>query len=376
MTPGWLLVGTFLIGVGLVLLGWLIGLDRFLIDVEFVFDKAAPVSKTIASGYTLELNYGPWYCLPFLCPAVYFLAALIAQSTDHHAPPELKEKYSLLGLAKSPIGVAAGWGCLIILVAVNLEIEYTDYDQVGLGWVQAKYIEGVAKKLRAAPGAPVNLPGKRFFPIENKEGAVTKVKELRIHGVWPEDLRVGPEWLVYLFVIVAKLWVGLWQGLVVYLSVLVIWAEWRWFRTGAAEPTADTEVVNDGSYGIRWARTPVMYTIMLGVLVNVFHVLRFANNFQKANYGWWDQKFETWALFLPGFLMVLLAVIVRSRFVLTRSESYLKGQRFFTKSLDRWFLVWCTSSLFLMYLLTLPAAYPFSQLVKWIVDKFTGIGLK
>ena len=110
--PNHLLFATWAIGLLLLLWSYLLGVDRFDVEVQFLFDhpkghagkEIQPEVRTLATGYIQELNYGPWYGLPFLCPAVYCLAGIITRISSRNG----SAKYSFLPLMAKPLGRAVG----------------------------------------------------------------------------------------------------------------------------------------------------------------------------------------------------------------------------------------------------------------------------
>src|SRR5438128_1737747 len=63
--PWYLLLFAFGIGVVLSCLSWLIGVNKFIVNVEFVLEDNSIVPRTLAAGFNIEPQYGPWYVLPF-----------------------------------------------------------------------------------------------------------------------------------------------------------------------------------------------------------------------------------------------------------------------------------------------------------------------
>src|SRR4051812_1465831 len=75
--PGWLLLSVWAVGVLIVAWSYLLGLGWFDVEFRFEFENRNRSEPRIAGiGYIQQLNYGPWHFLPFLCPAIYLLAAL------------------------------------------------------------------------------------------------------------------------------------------------------------------------------------------------------------------------------------------------------------------------------------------------------------
>ena len=116
--------------------------------------------------------------------------------------------------------------------------------------------------------------------------------------------------------------------------------------------------------------------MILGTLVNVFFILRFAANFYKGSFGFWDQLIEIITLILlPALAMILLGVMASTRFLFQLPDAQRDRQRFFTKSLNWWFRAWSLSAAFFIYLMMLYFAPPLNQLIGWIVGKWTGSGI-
>ena len=93
----------------------MLGLGWFFVEIRFIFDDGTRSAlmmvldrpRTIGLGYIQQLNYGPWHFFPFLCPAVYFLAALTARTTDRLSPVKLRPQCSVLSLSTTRL--AQGW---------------------------------------------------------------------------------------------------------------------------------------------------------------------------------------------------------------------------------------------------------------------------
>ena len=104
---------------------------------------------------------------------------------------------------------------------MNVFVEYKDYQKVSMGWVQAKEME---RRLRTKElYKPVQT--KNLFHVEEKPGEIHDITGVRIDKIHPSNFEVGPDWAVNLFVVIAKAWEGLWEALVFYLAILVVYAE-------------------------------------------------------------------------------------------------------------------------------------------------------
>src|SRR5262249_33838811 len=108
------------------------------------------------SGSSRTRARGVWSAVPWCISwSVSRRRCLCASASPH------LRSLSLPALARQRGWAVSGIGLLLALPCFHLYTEYCDYDELGLGWVQAKYVEGWADSLRSGQDT-VPISGRRF----------------------------------------------------------------------------------------------------------------------------------------------------------------------------------------------------------------------
>jgi hypothetical protein len=299
--------------VGLVLLfsSVVVGLASFWVNLEIETIYNDRVTRTLDLGYLSQANYGAWYLV--LCPVLLAILACAydAMRKGHERYPEMLP--SLDSLGKTWWIALIGILVFSVFVLKNIVVEWNDYKNLGLGWVQARPLENYRSEIEQT-NMPIDLvaKGKKFdrFLLAKQDRFIQRdeIRSIKLLKVDPQ-LHVKNFWSMLIFIVATKFWAGLWEAIVIYFAVLTL----VWGLT--ASRRIDLAVLKDSTgafYHLSWIRRPTLYIFLVGLLVNTFCVLRYISNAVKGSYGKWDQYWSflvfSPALFLIPFLLVLSTI--------------------------------------------------------------------
>lgn len=336
--------------MGLILAGtslW-VGVGVFHAGVVVV-ENSRNYELPLSLGYIEQLNYGVWFLIPFLCPAVFALCAIIFRSSQS-APPEWHRYCDLQILTNRASIAICGIALCALFMCKDVLIEVRDYKTLGLGWVQAESIETQWNQntKRHLTSTPIR---RRFrtFDINDKQ---IQAAEVDLVSVSPPDFHIRGHRAFLVFVLVAKLWCGFWEGLMVYMSVLL--AIWSVGVYRAADPDADAALYKPGDktpalirMHIEWAQPVVICTLLLGLEINFFSITRFVANAAKGSFGSWDQYWSMLTL-SPAVIVGFCAISVLVKAIMSRFQDLDSfGSRM---ELTLW-VVWALSYAMLVHLI-------------------------
>ena len=124
-----------------------------------------------------------------------------------------------------------------------------------------------------------------------------------VTAVYPRQLRVSTHFGFLAFIAIVKTWVGFWEGIVVYASLLAM--IWTVLGISISTPAAVAELTDEK--GSIWAETPALWFLLTGCLTNLFLVARFCANAAKGSFGLPDQ-YVSLTTALPGFAAAVLGL--------------------------------------------------------------------
>jgi hypothetical protein len=157
-------------------------------------------------------------------------------------------------------------------------------------------------------------------------------------------LKVRSFWGMIAFIVVTKIWVGLWEALVMYVSVLTfLWGSQALTRINPKDTIAEDKK----RYSLEWFYRPAFYLLLIGVLVQLFCTFRFCGNAIKGSYGKWDQYWSLLTL-SPAIIVIVLGVMILSK---VHMFPHLENQTYIPKSIVMIVSVWLSSFLYISYLL-------------------------
>jgi hypothetical protein len=145
-----------------------------------------------------------------------------------------------------------------------------------------------------------------------------------------------------LFIVLTKLWGGLWEAIVIYFAILTL----VWGLIGARN--IDLVALKDSTgafYHLSWVRRPAFYIFLVGLLVNLFCVFRYVSNAVKGSYGKWDQ-YLSFLVFSPALFLIPLSVILSTVFNASDNEE----QAYLSKKILVVAGLWFTSFAYVIYL--------------------------
>lgn len=332
---------------GLILLSFsmTVGLASFWVVVEIETTGGEKLSRTLDLGYLSQANYGLWYLI--FCPV---LLAIVACAYD--SMRRTQESHPSIVPSLEQIGKAwwiALLGIIVLgfFVSKNVIVEWNDYKNLGLGWVQAKSLQDYRSEIEKT-NAPIDLvaKGKTFdrFLIPKDESFIQReeIRSIFLTKVDPQ-LEVQSFWGMIFFIVLTKFWVGLWEAIVIYFAILTfVWGI-------KAAQNLDLQALKDETgafYHLSWLRRPAFYIFLVGILVNVFCILRYVSNAVKGSYGKWDQY---WSLlvFSPVLFLIPLSLILSKVNNSTDNEA----QVYFSKRVITVIGVWIISFGYVFYLL-------------------------
>jgi hypothetical protein len=333
------------LGMGLVLLisSLAVGMASFFVKIEIETGANENIQRTLDLGYLSQMNYGIWYLL--FCPILLALVALAydAMRKAQQSFPSMLPSFERLG--KTRWLAAMGIVVLGFFVFKNIIVEWDDYKNLSLGWVQAKPLQDYRDEI-ARTNVPIDLVvrGKKFdrFLIP-PERFIQKdeIRAIKIREVDP-NLHVRSFWGMLLFIALTKFWVGLWEAIVVYFAIVAL----TWGLMGARH--MDLPALKDATgafYHLSWLRRPAFYVFLVGVLVNLFCIFRYTSNAAKGSYGKWDQY---WSLLVFSPALFLLPVFHILGTIYNSSEN--EEQAYLSKRGVMAASVWVVSFGYVIYL--------------------------
>ena len=286
-----------------------------------VLDGSKNHELPLSLGYIEQLNYGVWFLIPFLCPTVFALCVIIFRSSQS-APPEWRRYCNLSELTDTRLIAGVGIVICTFFLCKDVLIEVRDYKTLGLGWVQAESIEDQWKQnvKYHLPSTPIR---RRFRTFDINEKQV-QAAEVDLVSVSPPDFHIRSHRAFLVFVLAAKLWCGFWEGLVVYMSVLL--AIWSVGVYRAVDPSADAGLYKPGDktpalirMRIEWAQPVVICTLLLGLEINFFSILRFVANAAKGSFGSRDQYWSMLTL-SPAVIVAFCAISILVKAVMSKFQ--------------------------------------------------------
>ena len=335
----------FGMGVGLLIFSIAIGVASFKVDLNIETINNDHIPRVLDLGYLSQANYGFWYLA--LCP---ILLAIIAHAYDamrkaHRIYPTMLP--SLEQLSKTWWIALLGIFILCFFVFKNIYVEWGDYKNLGLGWVQAKTLQDYRSEIENTK-LPIDLTakGKKFdrFLIPKEERFIQKeeIHSVKLTKIDPQ-LNVKGLCGLIAFIIITKLWVGLWEAIVIYFAILTF----TWGIKGGQN--IDLPALKDTTgafYHLSWIRRPALYIFLVGLLVNAFCILRYIGNAVKGSYGKWDQ-YWSFLTFSPALFLIPLFNILSIVFNTTDNEK----QIYFSKWIIAVAGLWAISFCYVIYLL-------------------------
>jgi hypothetical protein len=239
-----------------------------MIDAVVAFDLKPDVGATsnvaqrdLPLGYIQQLNYGPWFLLgmPLLLASATMAWTWWNRSCES---PEnsIPSTVSLRTISDSTTMAILGITLALYFVGTNIQVEVRDYKNLGLGWVQARAIHEAAKTHQP-------IPGSEFRDFTEGE-RLRIVNDARIISIDQPRTGTYKSWAFWAFVVSVKSVGGLWQAIVVYLSLLYIRAGARFIQHMRASRLSELE----GS--VQWTVTPAIMMFFVGTLTNVFKAVR------------------------------------------------------------------------------------------------------
>jgi hypothetical protein len=345
ISPGKLLVGGILLGFSLAVWSGVVHVGMIDAVVAFDLKPVAGITPNLTQrdlplGYIQQLNYGPWFLLgmPLLLASAAMAWTWWNRSCDN-PDNNIPSNASLRAASKSPMMSVLGIALTLFFVGTNIEAEVRDYKNLGLGWVQAKAINEAAKTHQAIPGSE--------FRDFTEGGKLREVTDARVISIDQPRTGIYKDWLFWAFVVIVKAIGGLWQAIVVYLSLLYIIVGARLIQY--MKTTRLTEV--EGS--VQWTVTPAIMMFTVGTLTNVFSSSRYVANLAKGSYGSWDQ-YASFMIVSPGLATLIFGVV---SLYLVYFEAQGKANPWAGTSTPYWWALttsataWMTTSLGVVYLL-------------------------
>ena len=180
-----------MIGVGLVGISFWIGVGHFHAQVQ-IHTTGSTITREIPLGYLEQWNYGFWFIIPLLCPAVFSLCSFVYQSSTRLTPPNWCKYCNLTQITNHILISVAGILICVFFLWKNVWVEVRDYNNLGLGWVQAEALER-EWNLTNVSGSPVSI--RRQFRTFNIEGEQIQAQQVDLLKIEPrsEERRVGKE---------------------------------------------------------------------------------------------------------------------------------------------------------------------------------------
>jgi hypothetical protein len=344
ISPVMLYFGGLGIGIGLLVASMAVGMGSFNVELEIVTTNET-IPKSLDLGYASQLNYGLWYVV--LCPILLSMVALAydAMRRAQQTYPEMLPAFEKLGHFK--IIKALGILILCFFVFKNIFVEWGDYKRLGLGWVQAKVLQDYRNEMQTT-GQQIDLiaKGKTFdrFLLPRQERFIAKdsIKQVKITKIDP-TLNVAGSSHIVAFVVITKLWVGLWEAIVIYFGIMTfLWGMAGAMRMNLSDLKDDTHAF----YHLSWIRRPALYIFLSGILVNFFCVFRYVANATKGSYGKWDQ-YWSFLIFSPVLFLIPASLVISRVYNSSNNEE----QAYLSKRVGIVAAVWSVSFAYVVYLI-------------------------
>ena len=339
-------VFAFVVGIGLAVWSSLIDVDFFWVKLK-ILHTGGVEDRRLNLGFLDQVNYGVWYVFPIFCPFLFMFISWAYKSTGVLTTRTSRFVLPFDKLKESWHVAAVGLVILLTFVGKNVYVELEDYQKLGLGWVQAATLEGYRTRIAATGPIDLTAEGKKFdqFLITKKKEFIARdaIQKVILEEVDPE-LHVKSFWGLIAFIVVAKIWVGLWEALVVYTAVLTF----LWGTHALAYIKAEHVISQDKKrYELAWFYRPTLYLILAGAWIHLFCIFRFCGNAIKGSYGKWDQY---WSILT---LSPAVVVIVIGCFILSKIHMFpaLEGQTYLSKGIGIVLGVWLATFLYISYLL-------------------------
>jgi hypothetical protein len=331
-------------GVGLLVGSMMVGVASFSVELEIVTVQNERIQRTLDLGYLSQMNYGVWYLIfcPILLAVIAFAydALKRAQQSYPSMLPSLERLGNMWLIAI--LGIAVLW----FFVFKNIIVEWDDYKNLSLGWVQAKPLQDYRDEMDRTK-LPIDLiaKGKKFdrFLLPGQDRFIQRedIRSVNILKIDPR-LKVASLSSVLAFVVITKLWVGLWEAIVIYFAILTL----VWGLIGARN--LDLAALKDSTgafYHLSWVTRPAFYIFLVGLLVNLFCIFRYVSNAVKGSYGKWDQ-YLSFLVFSPALFLIPTSVILSTIFNSSDNEE----QIYLSKRVLVVAALWLTSFAYVIYL--------------------------
>jgi hypothetical protein len=316
MSPAKSFLLSWAVGVILVACSFLLGIAMFGADVELLKSGTVIQNLSLQLGYTQQLNYGPWYAIPLFCPTVFCLCSYLYKCSMQ-LPASASRFCDVKWLTERGVIIGLGVVLFFFFVLKNIVVEYRDYQQLALGWVQAESIQKEAN-LAVSRHSPIEI--RRHFFTFTANNELIDADKVELVRATPAGFSVHGHRAFLAFIVVAKFWAGFWEGLVSYVSVLL--AFWGFgVVCSIAEDQSVTGSDALAKLSIKWARPIIFASLILGIEGNLFSLSRFVANAAKGSFGTWDQYVSTITL-APPIVLGITSIIVAEK-VLRINSTYL-----------------------------------------------------
>jgi len=366
LEPWKALVLAFGVGLGLAFWSSVVGVNFFWVRIQ-IEHLGGTEEQKLHLGYLDQVNYGLWYLI--FCPFLFMFISTAYASTALVTVRSSKFIVSFDKLRHDGRLALFGLMLLILFVGKNVWVERQDYKSLGLGWVQAPTLEQYRNQILETGPEDLTAAGKKFdqFLVTKKQEYLPRenIRRVLLVEVDPQ-LQIRNFWAMIAFVIVTKIWVGLWEALVLYVSGLTL--VWGSYALAKLEPQLAIST-DKKQYGVGWFFVPAFYLMSISILVQLFCIFRFCGNAIKGSYGKWDQY---WSLLTLSPALVVIAV---GSLILTKIHTFpqLPDQNYFPRNMKVIASLWLSSFVYISYLL-LGYVHPQDQAVLVMCFRpFTGV---
>jgi len=334
------------VGIGLAIWSSLIDIDFFWVKIK-IFHAGGVEDRRLNLGFLDQINYGVWYVFPIFCPFLFLFVSWAYKATNVLTTRTSRFILPFDKLKESWHVAALGIVILATFVGKNVYVELEDYKKLGLGWVQASTLEGYRTKIAASGPIDLTAEGKKFdqFLITRKKEFITreKIQKVILEEVDP-NLNIKSFWGMIAFIVSAKIWVGLWEALVVYTAALTfLWGTYA-LRHIKAEHVLSQDKKR---YELGWFYRPALYLILVGIWIHLFCIFRFCGNAIKGSYGKWDQYWSILTL-SPTIVVIIIGCFILSKIYMFPN---LEGQTYLSKGIGILLGIWAATFIYISYLL-------------------------